>query len=75
MLTSKLAALLSLSVMPVDSLENCLAAACVFYVGTTDLGFVSFMSNVLQMHEEHCFTEGRRLVIWEGKDLGIVCSN
>ena len=44
-------------------------------MGTTDLGFVSFMSNVLQMHEEHCFTEGRRLVIWEGKDLGIVCSN
>lgn len=61
--------------MPADSLKKHLVATCVFYVGTTDLGSVSFMSNVLQTHEEHWFREGRRLVIWEGKDLSVVPSN
>lgn len=39
---SKLAVFLSLSVMPADYLEKHLVATCGFYMGTTDLGSVSF---------------------------------
>jgi len=48
-LASKLAVLPSLSVTPADDLEKRLVAAYGFYVGATDLGSVSSMSNVLQM--------------------------
>lgn len=56
-----------LSVMPADSWGRHLVATCVLYVSIGDSELVSFMSNVLQMHEEDGFREGRWLSLgWEG---------
>lgn len=53
--------------MPADSWGRHLVAACVLYRDIRDWELVNFMSNVLQMHEEHGFREGRRLSLpWEG---------
>lgn len=66
MLASK-CAVLSLAVMSADSWGRHLLAACVLYRGIRDWELVNFMSNVLQMHEEYGFREGRRLSLpWEG---------